>query len=69
MKILYFFIENNVILFRRHNLPWLYYGDQPGLASQVLEKNHFPTTFTFKGTDKVGVGHSRHRKAYTRKRT
>ncbi|XP_030799328.1 meckelin isoform X3 [Camarhynchus parvulus] len=36
----------------RHNLPWLYYGDQPGLASQVLEKNHFPTTFTFKGTDK-----------------
>uniref|UniRef100_A0A8C5IRD6 Transmembrane protein 67 n=1 Tax=Junco hyemalis TaxID=40217 RepID=A0A8C5IRD6_JUNHY len=37
----------------RHNLPWLYYGDQPGLASQVLEKNHFPTTFTFKGTDKL----------------
>ncbi|XP_037984807.1 meckelin isoform X2 [Motacilla alba alba] len=36
----------------RHNLPWLYYGDQPGLASQMLEKNHFPTTFTFKGTDK-----------------
>ncbi|XP_059719660.1 meckelin isoform X2 [Haemorhous mexicanus] len=35
----------------RHNLPWLYYGDQPGLASQVLEKNHFPTTFTFKGAD------------------
>ncbi|KFP62289.1 Meckelin, partial [Cariama cristata] len=24
------------ITFWRHNLPWLYYGDQPGLASQVL---------------------------------
>ncbi|XP_065686343.1 meckelin isoform X1 [Patagioenas fasciata] len=40
------------ISFWRHNLPWLYYGDQPGLASQVLEANHFPTTFSFKGTDK-----------------
>ncbi|KFV55789.1 Meckelin, partial [Tyto alba] len=27
------------IAFWRHNLPWLYYGDQPGLASQVLEAN------------------------------
>ncbi|KFP15504.1 Meckelin, partial [Egretta garzetta] len=33
------------INFWRHNLPWLYYGEQPGLASQVLEANH-----------KVGVG-------------
>ncbi|KAK4828231.1 hypothetical protein QYF61_024726 [Mycteria americana] len=40
------------IAFWRHNLPWLYYGDQPGLASQVLEANHFPTVFSFKGTDK-----------------
>ncbi|CAM9287044.1 unnamed protein product [Bubo scandiacus] len=40
------------IAFWRHNLPWLYYGDQPGLASQVLEANHFPTIFSFKGTDK-----------------
>ncbi|NXS10081.1 MKS3 protein, partial [Neodrepanis coruscans] len=47
----YIFIKNIVILFRRQNLPWLYYGDQPGLASQVLEKNHFPTTFSFKGRD------------------
>ncbi|XP_032843809.2 meckelin isoform X3 [Tyto alba] len=40
------------IAFWRHNLPWLYYGDQPGLASQVLEANHFPTVFSFKGTAK-----------------
>ncbi|NWH72691.1 MKS3 protein, partial [Piaya cayana] len=40
------------ITYWRHNLPWLYYGDQPGLASQVLEANHFPTIFSFKGTDK-----------------
>ncbi|NXW16104.1 MKS3 protein, partial [Circaetus pectoralis] len=40
------------IAFWRHNLPWLYYGDQPGLASQVLEANHFPAVFSFKGTDK-----------------
>lgn len=37
------------IAYWRHNLPWLYYGDQPGLASQVLETNHFPTVFSFKG--------------------
>uniref|UniRef100_A0A8C3K581 Transmembrane protein 67 n=1 Tax=Calidris pygmaea TaxID=425635 RepID=A0A8C3K581_9CHAR len=41
------------IAYWRHNLPWLYYGDQPGLASQVLEANHFPTIFSFKGTDKL----------------
>ncbi|NXD06592.1 MKS3 protein, partial [Nothocercus nigrocapillus] len=40
------------ISFWRHNLPWLYYGDQPGLASQVLETTHFPTRFSFKGTSK-----------------
>ncbi|NWU61460.1 MKS3 protein, partial [Pterocles burchelli] len=34
----------------RHNLPWLYYGDQPGLASRVLEADNFPTIFSFKGT-------------------
>ncbi|KAM6318772.1 meckelin [Aegotheles albertisi] len=39
------------IAFWRHNLPWLYYGDHPGLASQVLEANHFPTIFSFKETD------------------
>ncbi|XP_009901246.2 meckelin [Dryobates pubescens] len=40
------------VAFWRQSLPWLYYGDQPGLASQVLEANHFPAVFTFKGTDK-----------------
>ncbi|KAM9387053.1 meckelin [Phaethornis superciliosus] len=40
------------IAFWRQNLPWLYYGDQPGLASQVLEANNFPTVFSFKRTDK-----------------
>ncbi|KAM6281994.1 meckelin isoform 1-T1 [Porphyrio hochstetteri] len=40
------------IAYWRQNLPWLYYGDQPGLASQVLEANNFPSIFSFKGTDK-----------------
>ncbi|KAJ6663950.1 hypothetical protein lerEdw1_008904 [Lerista edwardsae] len=40
------------ISFWRQNLPWLYYGDQPGLASQVLDTAEFPTSFTFKGTKK-----------------
>ncbi|KAF7246251.1 Meckelin, partial [Varanus komodoensis] len=40
------------ISFWRQNLPWLYYGDQPGLASQVLDTTQFPTSFTFKGTNK-----------------
>ncbi|XP_042317912.1 meckelin isoform X2 [Sceloporus undulatus] len=42
----------NSISFWRQNLPWLYYGDQPGLASQVLDTTQFPTSFTFKGTNK-----------------
>ncbi|XP_053104863.1 meckelin isoform X1 [Hemicordylus capensis] len=40
------------VSFWRQNLPWLYYGDQPGLASQVLDTVQFPTSFTFKGTNK-----------------
>ncbi|XP_015265310.1 PREDICTED: meckelin [Gekko japonicus] len=40
------------ISFWRQNLPWLYYGDQPGLASQVLDTAEFPSSFTFKGTNK-----------------
>lgn len=52
-KLLCFFRENTVIFFRRHNLPWLYYGDQPGLASKVLETNHLPTIFSFKGRSEV----------------
>ncbi|KAM6373257.1 LOW QUALITY PROTEIN: meckelin [Alca torda] len=38
------------IAFWRHNLPWLYYGDQPGLASKCLRQS-FPTIFSFR-TDK-----------------
>ncbi|MGH0147221.1 UNVERIFIED_CONTAM: hypothetical protein FKN15_051391 [Acipenser sinensis] len=34
---------------RRANLPWLYYGDQAGLASRVLFTESFPTSFSFKG--------------------
>ncbi|XP_072855213.2 meckelin [Pogona vitticeps] len=40
------------VSFWRQNLPWLYYGDQPGLASQILDTTQFPTRFTFKGTSK-----------------
>ncbi|XP_019406039.1 PREDICTED: meckelin isoform X1 [Crocodylus porosus] len=40
------------ISFWRQYLPWIYYGDQPGLASQVLETTQFPTGFSFKGTNK-----------------
>uniref|UniRef100_A0A8C7QCR9 Transmembrane protein 67 n=1 Tax=Oncorhynchus mykiss TaxID=8022 RepID=A0A8C7QCR9_ONCMY len=35
--------------FRRANLPWLYYGDQPGLANRVLQTEPLPTGFSFKG--------------------
>lgn len=35
--------------FWRQNLPWLFYGDQPGLASQVLSTTPLPTNFSFKG--------------------
>ncbi|XP_075776499.1 meckelin isoform X2 [Pelodiscus sinensis] len=40
------------ISFWRQNLPWLYYGDQPGLASQVLDTTQFPASFSFKGINK-----------------
>ncbi|KAL7984184.1 hypothetical protein Chor_002754 [Crotalus horridus] len=40
------------ISFWRQSLPWLFYGDQPGLASQVLDGTEFPTSFTFKEKDK-----------------
>uniref|UniRef100_A0A674IRL6 Transmembrane protein 67 n=1 Tax=Terrapene triunguis TaxID=2587831 RepID=A0A674IRL6_9SAUR len=40
------------VSFWRQNLPWLYYGDQPGLASQVLHTTQFPASFCFKGTNK-----------------
>ncbi|XP_060717623.1 meckelin isoform X1 [Tachysurus vachellii] len=36
----------------RINLPWLYYGEQPGLASRVLQTEPLPVGFSFKGTNK-----------------
>ncbi|XP_026561755.1 meckelin [Pseudonaja textilis] len=39
------------ISFWRQSLPWLFYGDQPGLASQVLDGTELPTSFTFKEKD------------------
>uniref|UniRef100_UPI003AAA338D meckelin isoform X1 n=1 Tax=Centroberyx gerrardi TaxID=166262 RepID=UPI003AAA338D len=40
------------ISYWRANLPWLYYGDQPGLASRVLQTDPLPTGFSFKGSSK-----------------
>ncbi|KAM4600377.1 meckelin [Polymixia lowei] len=40
------------ISYWRANLPWLYYGDQPGLASLVLQTDPLPTGFSFKGSNK-----------------
>ncbi|XP_011834071.1 PREDICTED: meckelin [Mandrillus leucophaeus] len=37
------------ISFWRQNLPWLFYGDQLGLAPQVLSSTSLPTNFSFKG--------------------
>ncbi|VFV20637.1 meckelin-like [Lynx pardinus] len=37
------------ISFWRRNLPWLFYGDQLGLAPQVLSTIPLPTNFSFKG--------------------
>ncbi|XP_003782613.1 meckelin [Otolemur garnettii] len=37
------------ISFWRQNLPWLFYGDQLGLAPQVLSAIPFSTNFSFKG--------------------
>ncbi|XP_061676780.1 meckelin-like [Syngnathoides biaculeatus] len=33
----------------RRNLPWLYYGDEPGLASRVLQTDPVPVSFIFRG--------------------
>lgn len=41
------------IPFWRQNLPWLFYGDQPGLASQVLSTTPLPTNFSFKGQNQL----------------
>lgn len=39
--------------FWRQNLPWLFYGDQPGLAPQVLGTTPLPTNFSFKGQNQL----------------
>nr|XP_004656991.2 meckelin isoform X1 [Jaculus jaculus] len=41
------------IPFWRQNLPWLFYGDQPGLAPQVLTAVPLPTNFSFKGQSQL----------------
>uniref|UniRef100_A0A8C2I976 Transmembrane protein 67 n=1 Tax=Cyprinus carpio TaxID=7962 RepID=A0A8C2I976_CYPCA len=38
---------------RRANLPWLYYGDQLGLASRILQNEPLPVGFSFKGAQKL----------------
>nr|XP_023668238.1 meckelin isoform X2 [Paramormyrops kingsleyae] len=40
------------ISYWRVNLPWLFYGDQPGLASRALRTEALPAGFTFKGAQK-----------------
>uniref|UniRef100_A0A671MD16 Meckelin-like n=1 Tax=Sinocyclocheilus anshuiensis TaxID=1608454 RepID=A0A671MD16_9TELE len=41
------------ISYWRTNLPWLYYGDQLGLASRILQNEPLPVGFSFKGTQKL----------------
>ena len=36
-------------------MPWLYYGDQPGLASRVLQTQPLPIGYSFRGTYQVRV--------------
>uniref|UniRef100_A0A3Q4MRK7 Transmembrane protein 67 n=1 Tax=Neolamprologus brichardi TaxID=32507 RepID=A0A3Q4MRK7_NEOBR len=40
------------ISYWRANLPWLYYGDEPGLASRVLQTDPVPIGFSFRGKNK-----------------
>ncbi|GAA6220717.1 meckelin [Lates japonicus] len=40
------------ISYWRDDLPWLYYGDEPGLASRVLQTDPVPTGFSFRGKNK-----------------
>ncbi|KAM9095922.1 meckelin isoform 1-T1 [Sarcophilus harrisii] len=39
------------VAFWRQNLPWLFYGDQLGLAPQILRTTQLSTNFSFKGQD------------------
>uniref|UniRef100_A0A8C2WVP1 Transmembrane protein 67 n=1 Tax=Cyclopterus lumpus TaxID=8103 RepID=A0A8C2WVP1_CYCLU len=41
------------ISYWRVNLPWLYYGDEPGLASRVLQTDPVPIGFSFRGRNKL----------------
>uniref|UniRef100_A0A3Q3ECH4 Transmembrane protein 67 n=1 Tax=Labrus bergylta TaxID=56723 RepID=A0A3Q3ECH4_9LABR len=36
----------------RVNLPWLYYGEEPGLAGRVLQTDPVPVGFSFRGRNK-----------------
>ncbi|XP_078543168.1 meckelin [Lissotriton helveticus] len=39
------------ISFWRTNLPWLFYGEHPGLAARIITTSQFPVSFNFKGSD------------------
>ncbi|KTG33446.1 hypothetical protein cypCar_00005011 [Cyprinus carpio] len=41
------------ISYWRANLPWLYYGDQLGLASRILQNEPLPVGFSFKWAQKL----------------
>ncbi|XP_013860191.1 meckelin isoform X2 [Austrofundulus limnaeus] len=40
------------IAYWKANLPWLYYGNEPGLASRVLQTDPVPVSFSLRGTKK-----------------
>ncbi|KAK1806669.1 hypothetical protein P4O66_005174, partial [Electrophorus voltai] len=44
--------NNQGIPYWRVSLPWLYYGEQAGLASRVLQTDPLPVGFSFKGVDR-----------------
>ncbi|XP_061811036.1 meckelin isoform X1 [Nerophis lumbriciformis] len=46
------FSSTQDISYWRQNLPWLYYGDEPGLASRVLQTDPVPVSFSFRGRNK-----------------
>ncbi|XP_037310280.2 meckelin [Pungitius pungitius] len=46
------FSSTQDISYWRVNLPWLYYGDEPGLASRVLQNDPVPIKFSFRGRNK-----------------
>ncbi|XP_075965443.1 meckelin isoform X2 [Anarhichas minor] len=46
------FSSTQDISYWRVNLPWLYYGDEPGLATRVLQTDPVPIGFSFRGRNK-----------------